>query len=111
MTAREAEFDLLSPPRPSARLPGPISQSTPIRGRNESVPVRDPRPADDIPEQKGASLASLTDGDKATLVLKVRAEEAEAKGRNKATKYYALRRGENSGANPEFKTSFMSLRF
>ena len=107
MTAREAEMDLLSPPRPSAQPPEPLSQSTPIRGPNQSVPVRNPRPDNDIPEEKGTSLASLTDGDKATLLLLVRAKEAEARGRNRATKDYALRRGQNVGTNPEFKANFM----
>ena len=37
----------------------------------------------------------------------VREKEAEAKGRNNATKDYSLRRGENAGLNPEFKANFI----
>ena len=98
MDVREPQIDLLSPPRPQAQHAIHLDQSTPIRP---------PRPTQNQPEPKGSTLKSLTDADKAILVLKIRETEHYYKGRNDATQHYALRRGPNRFGNPEYKMSFI----
>ena len=74
------EAELMSPPRNAP--PGrPMSQSTPTRDRR---PVFGP-------DRHGSTLGSLTDGDRAKLVLEVRKTEQYHRGRNDGSKKYKAR--------------------
>ena len=88
---------LMSPPRSS--VPPPLlGQSTPMR-----APNRDPVPGT---PRRGETLKTLTDGDKATLVLKVKEKFYEHRGFTKATENMGVRR-RNPG-DPAFQKKLSS---
>ena len=84
------EADLMSPPRQNAgriRERPPNLQSTPLRNPRQG-PVRAPG----TPEQRpGTTLKSLTNGQKASIVLKVNEEFYYYRGGNHGTNRLAIR--------------------
>ena len=75
------EADIMSPPRQNANPGRPTSQSTPVRTPN---PNR-------TPSRPGTTLKNLTNGDKATLVLKVRMMFEYYQGSHQGTQTLAIR--------------------
>ena len=73
------EAELLSPLRPPGQ---PVSQSTPRRPN--------PGPSQNVPRH-GSTLAALSDGDRADLVLEIRQLQKYYKGRKDASLRYKER--------------------
>ena len=96
------DTELMSPPRPIIP-PNLMDQSTPIRTSN-------PNPIPGTPDQRrGASLKSLNDGDRATLLLRVKEKQFLHKGIAKACENFAVRRNNPADLTTKIKISSLYI--
>ena len=98
------DAELMSPPRPIIP-PNLMDQSTPIRTSN-------PNNIPETPDQRrGATLKSLTDGDRALLVLRVKEKFFLHKGIAQACSNFAVRRNNPSDLATKAKISSLFLAY